>query len=89
MYIIRLDLQKITKSHKEVFEELRQNGIGVNLHYIPVYHHPFYSSKGFAKSYCLEAENYYEEAISIPIYYSLDFSSQEKVINTISKVLSS
>ncbi len=80
LYIIRLKLDAIKKSHQEVFADLRKAGIGVNLHYIPVYHHPYYRELGFDKGYCPQSEQYYNEAISIPIYYDLDNQTQEKVI---------
>ena len=89
LYIIRLKLDAIQKSHKEVFQELRDEGLGVNLHYIPVYHHPYFKKLGFKKRYCPEAENYYREAISIPIYFGLSDELQDQAIETISKVLSS
>ena len=73
---------------KEIFEELRNEGLGVNLHYIPVYHHPYFKKLGFKKGYCPEAENYYREAISIPIYFGLSDELQDQAIKTISKVLS-
>jgi UDP-4-amino-4,6-dideoxy-N-acetyl-beta-L-altrosamine transaminase len=88
LYIIRLKLESIKKSHKDIFEELRNEGLGVNLHYIPVYHHPYFKRFGFKKGYCPEAENYYREAISIPIYFSLSDNLQKQAIKTISKVLS-
>ena len=87
LYIIRLKLDEMKKSHKDIFEELRQEGLGVNLHYIPVYHHPFYKKQGFKAQYCPEAEKYYQEAISIPIYFGLSDEQQGEVINIISKVL--
>ena len=89
LYIIRLKLDAIQKSHKEIFEELRHEGLGVNLHYIPVYHHPYFKKLGFKKGYCSEAENYYREAISIPIYFGLSDELQDQAIETILKVLSS
>ena len=88
LYIIRLKLDAIQKSHKEIFEWLIHEGLGVNLHYIPVYHHPYFKKLGFKKGYCPEAENYYREAISIPIYFGLSDELQDQAIETISKVLS-
>ncbi|MFN5862976.1 MAG: DegT/DnrJ/EryC1/StrS family aminotransferase, partial [Pseudanabaena sp.] len=61
-------LDKISKSHRQVFEELRQEGIGVNLHYIPVHTQPHYQSLGFQWGDYPEAEKYYQSAISIPLY---------------------
>ena len=84
LYIIRL---KNRDKHKQVFEYLRKNGIGVNLHYIPVYHQPYYEAMGFKKGYCLEAENYYNEAISLPMYATLSEAEQDKVAAVLHEAL--
>jgi len=84
LYIIRL---KNRDKHKQVFEYLRKNGIGVNLHYIPVYHQPYYEAMGFKKGYCLEAENYYNEAISLPMYATLSEAEQDKVVAVLHEAL--
>ena len=84
LYIIRL---KNRDKHKRVFEYLRKNGIGVNLHYIPVYNQPYYEAMGFKKGYCLEAENYYNEAISLPMYATLSEVDQDKVVAVLHKAL--
>ena len=84
LYIIRL---KNRDKHKQVFEYLRKNGIGVNLHYIPVYHQPYYEAMGFKKGYCLEAENYYNEAISLPMYATLSEAEQDKVVVALHEAL--
>ncbi len=87
LYVIRLKLDKINKTHRQVFEELRQAEIGVNLHYIPVHLQPYYKHLGFEWSSFPNAEQYYREAISIPLYYGLTENSQERVVNTIREVL--
>ena len=61
-------------SHAQVFGSMRGAGIGVNLHYIPIYRQPYYARMGFAEGHCPEAERYYREAISIPIYPDLERS---------------
>ena len=66
---------------REIFEHLINKGIGVNLHYIPIHLHPFYQKMGFFKGQFPEAEKYYKEAITLPIYPSLDHNDQNKVIN--------
>jgi dTDP-4-amino-4,6-dideoxygalactose transaminase len=66
-----------------VFESLIREGINVNLHYIPVYRHPFFERMGFEKGYCPEAESFFKSAISIPIYPSLTDSQQEFAIERI------
>ena len=87
LYIIRLKLEKISISHKQVFERLRDNDIGVNLHYIPIHLQPFYNSLGFNIGDFPEAEKYYSEAISLPIYTTLSLSDQDKVIDTLTSVI--
>lgn len=83
LYIIRLKLGDISKTHKEVFTELRERGIGVNLHYIPIHNHPFYESLGFQKGDFPNAEKYASEAISIPIFPELSSELQNDVVQAI------
>lgn len=80
LYVIRLQLGEIAKTHLEVFEALRAAGIGVNLHYIPVYLQPYYTSLGFKSGLCPEAERYYAEAISLPMYTGLTETQQDQVV---------
>lgn len=83
LYIIRVQKGNNTISHLPLFERLRANGILVNLHYIPVYHHPYYHKFGFKASDFPNAEAYYSEAISLPIYSSLTDLQQNEVIDAI------
>ena len=87
LYIIRLDLEKITKTQPQIHDELCDLGIMVNLHYIPVYRQPFYEKMGFEAGYCLESEGYHREALSIPIYPTLTQEEQDHVINTLKKII--
>jgi UDP-4-amino-4,6-dideoxy-N-acetyl-beta-L-altrosamine transaminase len=87
LYVIRLKLHKINKTHRQVFEELRQAGIGVNLHYIPVYTQPYYQQLGISWGNFSEAESYYKEAISLPMYYGLTLEDQDRVVMTLRDVL--
>lgn len=80
LYVVRLRLEEIKAGHREVFERLRVNGIGVNLHYIPVYRHPFYASQGFNAADYPEAEKYYSEAISLPLYPALTDDQQLEIV---------
>jgi len=80
LYVVRLRLDEIKASHREVFERLRVNGIGVNLHYIPVYHHPYYARQGFKATDFPEAERYYSEAISLPLFPALTQDQQLEVV---------
>ncbi|WP_071057847.1 UDP-4-amino-4,6-dideoxy-N-acetyl-beta-L-altrosamine transaminase [Pelistega sp. MC2] len=87
LYVIRLKLNEIQKTHKQVFDELRSKNIGVNLHYIPVYSQPYYQQFGFKVEDFSEAEQYYQEAISLPMFSSLTFEQQDVVIATLREVL--
>lgn len=87
LYVIRLKMNKISKSHRQVFEDLRQAKIGVNLHYIPVHTQPYYKQLGFKWGDFPQAEQYYREAISIPLYYGLTENDRERVVNTIREIL--
>lgn len=87
LYIIRLKLDKIAKTHSQVFEDLRQAGIGVNLHYIPVHTQPYYQKLGFASGDFPEAEAYYQEAISLPLYYGLSEENQNRVVAVLRDII--
>ena len=80
LYVVRLQSERIPRSHRQVFEALRRQGIHVNLHYIPVHTQPYYRGLGFAPGYCPEAERYYREAISLPMHCALTVEQQEHVI---------
>lgn len=87
LYVIRLAENRGKEFHRYVFEALREAGIGVNLHYIPVYLHPYYCSIGFIPGRCPESERYYGEAISIPMFSGLTDRQQDDVISALEKVL--
>jgi dTDP-4-amino-4,6-dideoxygalactose transaminase len=87
LYVIRLRLEKLTKSHRQVFEELRAAGIGVNLHYIPVHTQPYYKKVGFDWGQFPHAEEYYREAISLPMYFGLSDNEQNHVACILKEVL--
>jgi len=86
LYIIRAIALRGPMSHKALFERLRRSGINVNLHYIPIYRHPYYRNIGFNSKNFPMAESYYSEAISIPIYPAMTHEEQTKVINTIKEI---
>lgn len=87
LYVIRLRLDLISKSHQKVFEDLREAGIGVNLHYIPVHLQPYYKDMGFKVGDFSEAEKYYTEAITLPMYPNLSEQEQDEVVEALKKVL--
>lgn len=80
LYLIRLKLGEIRKTHRHVYEAMHASGILVNLHYIPVYRQPFYEQMGFVTGYCQQAERYYAEAISLPMYPGLTKEQQDSVV---------
>ncbi|WP_379552931.1 UDP-4-amino-4,6-dideoxy-N-acetyl-beta-L-altrosamine transaminase [Qipengyuania sp. DGS5-3] len=87
LYVVRLQLDKIHNSHREVFELLRAKDIMVNLHYIPVHTQPFYQRMGFAEGDYPEAEQYYSEAISIPMHPTLSDAEQDYVVAALREAL--
>lgn len=87
LYVIRLKLDKISKSHIEVFESMRERGVGVNLHYIPVHLQPYYRNMGFKKGDFPEAERYYSEAISLPIFSAMTAEQQSTVVSTLRGII--
>lgn len=88
LYVIRLQLEKIQKNHRDVFEGLRNQGIGVNLHYIPVHTQPYYQRMGFKKGDFPISERYYNEAISLPMFQAMTFEQQDRVISALQEILS-
>ena len=80
LYVVRLKLDNSSKNQQQVYTGLREQGVGVNLHYIPVYRHPYYRRLGFPERYCNEAESYFRETLSLPIYPNLTLKQQEKII---------
>ena len=88
LYVIRLKLGTIDKTHLEIFEALRAADIGVNLHYIPIYWQPYYADLGFKEGLCPEAEKYYSEAISLPMYPTLTEVQQNYIVATLREAIS-
>lgn len=72
---------------KKVFESLREQGIAVNVHYIPVYLHPYYQEHGYKDVHCKNAEEVYSHIISLPLYPTLTVEEQEYVIETLKHVI--
>ncbi|MGY5617789.1 UDP-4-amino-4,6-dideoxy-N-acetyl-beta-L-altrosamine transaminase [Vibrio cincinnatiensis] len=87
LFVIRLQLDKIALTHKQVFDALRENGIGVNVHYIPVHTQPYYEKMGFEKGDFPHAERYYQEAISLPMFHTMTNDQQDEVIRVLSNIL--
>jgi UDP-4-amino-4,6-dideoxy-N-acetyl-beta-L-altrosamine transaminase len=87
LYVIRLRLNSVEYSHRQVFEALRAKNIMVNLHYIPVHTQPYYQNMGFKAGDFPEAEQYYREAISIPMHVNLTDEEQVFVVSSLKKAM--
>lgn len=83
LYVIRLQLDKTGMSHASVFKALRAQGIEVNLHYIPVYAHPYYEKMGYRSEDFPQAQRYYAEAMSLPMFATLSEDQQDRVIGAL------
>lgn len=83
LYVVQVDPAATRVSRRVAFDRLRAAGIGVNVHYIPVHLQPYYHSLGFREGQFPNAERYYANAISIPMYVSLDASQQAQVVSAL------
>ena len=87
LYVIRLNLDVIDKSRREVFSYLREHGIGVQIHYIPVPSQPYYKELGFSGEDYPNGLSYYHEAISLPLFPTMTREEQDKVIAVLREIL--
>jgi UDP-4-amino-4,6-dideoxy-N-acetyl-beta-L-altrosamine transaminase len=87
LYTIRIKQNERGITQRQVYDAMQFAGINVNLHYIPVYRQPFYEAIGFKVGYCPEAEQYYQEVLSIPMYPTLTEAEQAKVIRVLHAML--
>ena len=87
LFILRLKSDLTGKSQAQIFSELRSAGVGVNLHYIPVHLQPYYAQRGFKHGDFPQAEKYYSEAISIPLFHGMTDEQQDDVANILAEVL--
>lgn len=87
LYVLRIDFEKLGKSRGQLMQELRARQIGSQVHYIPVPAQPYYRKLGFRPEDCPEAQAYYRQALSIPLFYDLTDEQQEQVIFAIKELL--
>lgn len=87
LYILRIVPEKLKIDRKGFFEALAAENIACNVHYIPVYRHPYYEKLGYKKGLCPNAEKLYNEILSLPLYYSLSDSDVEDVIAAVEKIV--
>lgn len=88
LYVIQLQIELLEVGRKEIFESLRAENIGVNVHYIPVHFHPYYQREfGYKNGDYPKAEKYYERAITLPLYPKMSNEDVESVIKAVRKVI--
>ena len=87
LYPIQIDLDIVNKDREQIFDEFRQNGIGVNVHYIPIHTQPYYLQFGFKVGDFPNSESYYNKAISIPLFPKMTVEQQDEVLNVMMRVL--
>jgi perosamine synthetase len=87
LYIIRLKLDKLKASRREIFEALQQQNIGVNVHYIPVHFQPYYQQLGYKKGICPNAEKLYEEMITLPLFPAMSETDVHDVIKAVKRTI--
>lgn len=81
LYSAQLDETVLGKTRKEVFEDLRNANIGVHVHYIPVYWHPYYQELGYKKGICPKAEQWYERALTLPLHPQMNEADVDFVLS--------
>lgn len=87
LYIIRLKSDSLKVGRNEIYKALNAENVGLQVHYIPVYYHPYYQELGYEKGLCPVSEELYEEIITIPLYYSLTDEDVESIIEAVNKVI--
>jgi len=87
IYVLQLDLDKLNGGRKDIFEALRDKSLGVNVHYIPVYYHPYYQELGYEKGLCSVAERLYERIVTIPLYPKMSDEQVDEVIERVKTVI--
>ena len=88
LYPIQIDLNKTNKRRKKVFSEIRDRGIGVNVHYIPIHLQPYYEQFGFKHGDFPNSESYYKNTLSLPLFHLMSLEQQNITVRAITEVLS-
>lgn len=87
IYVVKVNPDLLTATRKEIFEALQAENIGVNVHYLPVYLHPYYRKMGYKKGICPNAEELYENMITLPLFPSMNVQDVQDVIDAVNKVI--
>ncbi len=85
--MIRLKPDRLAVDRKEIFTALQKENIGVNVHYLPVYLHPYYQQLGYSKGICPNAESIYEQIITLPLFPSMQDQDLDDVVQAVKKVI--
>jgi dTDP-4-amino-4,6-dideoxygalactose transaminase len=83
LYVVQVD----QKRRRKIFEMMRQSGIGVQVHHVPVYRHPYYEKLGYIKGLCPKTELFYSRAISLPIFPALSAREQDTIVSTLKQLV--
>lgn len=87
LYVLRLELERLSCGRKEIYDALQAENIGVNVHYIPVYYFPYYQALGYQRGLCPNAEDYYESCITLPLFYDMTDEDRRDVVRAVRKVI--
>jgi UDP-4-keto-6-deoxy-N-acetylglucosamine 4-aminotransferase len=87
IYVVQMDFSRVRKTKQQIFEEMKEQGVVLNLHYIPVHRQPYYEKLGFRQGDFPKSEKYYKEAFTLPLYYDLTDDEQEHIVGALKKVL--
>jgi UDP-4-keto-6-deoxy-N-acetylglucosamine 4-aminotransferase len=87
IYVLQLNLERLNATRKEIYEALERENIGVNVHYIPVYYHPYYKQLGYKRGICPNAEYIYQRIITLPLFPKMNENDVYDVIKAVKKVI--
>ena len=87
IYVVRMAFDQISKTKQQIFEEMKEQGVVLNLHYIPVHRQPYYEKLGFRQGDFPQSEKYYDEAFTLPLYYDLTNDEQDRIVESLRKIL--
>jgi dTDP-4-amino-4,6-dideoxygalactose transaminase len=87
IYVIKLKLENLKTDRDTIFKELKNNGIGVNVHYMPIYLHPYYQRLGYKKGLCPVSEDVYSRIITLPMFPLLTDEQINKVNENVIKII--
>lgn len=87
LYILRIRPERLTINRRQFFDAMAAENVCCNVHYIPVYYHPYYEKLGYQRGLCPQAEKLYEEMMSLPLYYAMSDADVEDVIHAVTKIV--